>query len=78
MRESAMLKSRRYLTEGRLIVQSVDGERIRAVCRGDGNIYRLGHDPGVGWRCTCLCRTPFCSHLRALRSVVELEPPGPA
>ena len=76
--ESAAVKSGRYLVEGRLVVQSVDGKRIRALCRGDGNIYRLGHEPGIGWRCTCPCRTPNCSHLRALRSVVALEPPGPA
>lgn len=73
-RESAALKARRYLTEGRLLVLRVDGPIIRAACRGDGQVYRLGHDPRHGWRCDCPARTRDCAHLLALRLVCAVAP----
>jgi hypothetical protein len=69
MRENAALKGRRLVSEGRLLVEVVDGQRIRATCRGDsGEVYRLGHDPATSWRCSCPARTR-CSHLTALMLV---------
>jgi len=72
MAESAALKSKRLLIEGRLIVERIerlkDGEPyIVASCRGDsGEVYQLGYDPHRGeWRCTCEARG-VCSHLKAL------------
>lgn len=69
-RENASAKGRRLLAEGRLLIEVVDGQKIRASCRGDsGEVYRLGHDPAAGWRCGCPARTR-CSHLVGLMLVV--------
>lgn len=69
MRESASTKARRYLTEGRLIVRHVEGSNVRAVCRGDGTLYRLGFSAEHGWACDCPARRR-CAHLMALGLVV--------
>jgi uncharacterized Zn finger protein len=64
-RESAEVKGRRLLTEGRLIVHRADQRVIAATCRGDGGeVYRLGYEPG-GWACECPA-FGRCSHLVAL------------
>ena len=68
-RESIAEKAARYLAEGRLIVTRVDGDLVAAACRGDGEVYRLGHDPGRGWHCSCPARGDRCCHLAALRLV---------
>ena len=75
MRESAEAKSRRYLCEGRLVVEQVQPGMVRATCRGDGHRWHQAFDAGQ-WSCTCPCRTDQCSHLKALRAViaVDLEP----
>jgi uncharacterized Zn finger protein len=71
MRENVEAKARRYLVEGRLVVAVVDGRRIVASCRGDGDVHRLGYDPARHeWRCTCPARGS-CSHLVALRLVTR-------
>jgi hypothetical protein len=66
-RENAEAKGRRYLAEGRLLVEHVDARTIRASCRGGGTTYALGHD-GAAWYCDCpaLGRS---SHLVALQLV---------
>lgn len=72
--ENAEQKARRYLTEGRLVVQRVDPESgyVIASCAGEEGDYRLGHDPGKNeWRCTCPAPGKRCSHLIALRLVVR-------
>jgi hypothetical protein len=70
-RESAKSKSRRYIVEGRLRIDRVDGRTVHASCFGDGTIYTLGHDPVLpdGWHCDCPSRTLNCAHLLALRLV---------
>ena len=68
-RETATNKARRYLGEGRLLVYAVSGDFVSATCRGDGEIHRLGHDPGRGWFCSYAARTDQCAHLTALRLV---------
>ena len=75
MREKAATKGRRYLAEGRLIVDAVNGQQITARCRGAGVTYRLGHDRLLGWSCTCPARTE-CAHLVALRLVVDVVADG--
>jgi hypothetical protein len=57
-REGVEQKSRRYLTEGRLTVDRVDGRGVRARCRGGGAMYSLGFD-AVG----------RCAHLVALELI---------
>lgn len=72
-REDAATKGRRYLTEGRLTVHTVTDDLIGASCRGDSAVvYRIVWDPG-GWSCTCPARTPWCSHVRALKLVVLVD-----
>jgi uncharacterized Zn finger protein len=68
-RETALAKAERYLAEGRLIVTEVNGDHVTAVCRGNGQVYRLDHTPGRGWHCSCPVRTDRCAHLAALRLV---------
>jgi hypothetical protein len=67
-REPIAAKASRYLAEGRLTVTSVNGDRVTAWCRGDGEVYELGHDLARGWYCGCPARRD-CAHLAALRLV---------
>jgi len=70
MREDAAAKGRRLLTEGRLVVERVDGRRIEATCRGDtAAVYRLGFGREAEWWCECPA-LGRCSHLVALQLVV--------
>jgi hypothetical protein len=71
VRESALVKARRYVGEGRLIVRSVTAESARAECRGDGAVYQLGFDGGR-WFCNCPA-FGRCSHQRALGLVTSFE-----
>ncbi len=68
MRESVEVKGRRYLTEGRLRIRSVQGDEVQAIARGNGHLYRLGHDER-GYFCDCPARSR-CAHLVALQLVV--------
>ncbi len=70
------MKGRRYLGEGRLVVEYVAGGVVRARCRGGGAEYRLGRD-ARGWWCSCPTRGR-CAHQVALQLVTapaEPEPP---
>lgn len=75
MRESSHDKALRYLTEGRLIVTSVDRDRVASTCRGDGTVHLQAYSAGV-WRCTCPVASDQCAHLRALRHVVAVDLEG--
>jgi uncharacterized Zn finger protein len=77
-RESAAVKGRRLLAEGRLAVL-VAGDPARpglivAECKGDsGAVYSLGYDPRSDrWGCTCPA-LGRCSHLVALMLVTRRE-----
>jgi hypothetical protein len=72
MRETATSKARRYLTEGRLIIEHINPGEVTATCRGDGTLHRLGWRPSTGWWCTCEARGR-CSHLLALGSVTAVD-----
>lgn len=71
-RESAESKGRRYLIEGRLVIEAVDHRRVVASVRGSGEIYATGYSPG-GWFCSCPAQGR-CSHLVALQ-LVTVAPP---
>lgn len=75
MTETAAVKARRLLQEGRLMIERIDPDSgfVKAQCRGDsGTVYNLGRDPRNGqWRCTCQAHGN-CSHLLALKLVVAL------
>jgi hypothetical protein len=62
VRENAREKDKRYVGEGRLLVEH--GDTIRARCRGGGKVYELGLERGE-WFCDCPALTT-CSHLHAL------------
>ncbi len=72
MRENAAVKAKRYLVEGRLVIERVDHFGIAATCRGDGALHRCGWRPARGWACTCPARGR-CAHLLALGSVVAVD-----
>jgi hypothetical protein len=78
-RETVEAKAHRYLAEGRLVVTKVDADLVTAYCRGQGELYQLGHDPGRGWWCNCPVRTDRCAHLIALQTVtIRRAPAAPA
>lgn len=66
-RETVDAKARRYLIEGRLVVEYAHGVHVRAQCRGQGARYLVVHDPG-GWFCSCPARSR-CAHLVAVQLV---------
>jgi uncharacterized Zn finger protein len=73
-RETVADKANRYLCESRVTVVSVDGDTVRATCRGSGELYELGHAPGRGWWCSCPAKSARCAHLIALQSVTVRRP----
>jgi hypothetical protein len=75
-RETIADKARRYLCEGRIVVTAVDGDHVTAACRGNGEVYQLGHEPGRGWHCSCPVRTDRCAHLQALQLVAVRRQPA--
>ena len=70
-RESADVKGRRYLTEGRVVVDVVGTGHLAATVRGDGVLHRVSFGRG-GWYCTCPAKAN-CSHLIAVRLVTAPE-----
>jgi uncharacterized Zn finger protein len=68
--ETAQERGQRYLSEGRLTLQLVEGATIQATCLGHRRIYRLGHDPEHGWWCSCGPEDP-CAHVIALQLVTR-------
>lgn len=76
-REDAATKGRRYVSEGRLVVDLVHDDIVHATCRGSGAVYTLGHDARAGgWWCDCQAKTT-CSHLHALMLVTVRRAGGP-
>lgn len=75
MREAVEAKGRRYLLEGRLIVDHVDARGARARCRGGGAVYDLTVAGGT-WSCSCAARGR-CSHLAALALVIAVRLTAP-
>lgn len=66
-------KAREYLAAGRLTVTYATLQQVAASCAGSApEPYELSWTAWNGWRCTCPTRGPGCSHLAALRLVVEL------
>jgi uncharacterized Zn finger protein len=72
MRENRATKARRLLTEGRVVVDRVDGRNVRAFVRGDsGEFYEVTHER-ASWVCDCIHPGGSCSHIEALRLVVSI------
>lgn len=57
MPETVEQKARRYLAEGRLVVERVVDGEVRARCRGGGAEYELGLDADE-WSCSCADAAP--------------------
>lgn len=66
-RENVQAKGRRLLTEGRVVVKTVNAQQITASVRGSGAIHQTGYDRGT-WYCTCPAKG-LCSHLVAVQLV---------
>ena len=71
-REAARDKGTRYLTEGRLILILVEGDRVLATCRGEGALYRLGYAGGRWW-CACPAKSENCAHVFAAKRCVAVD-----
>lgn len=75
-RENAEDKGRRYLLDGRLVVQVVARPgHFSATVRGNGEIYLVTYGRG-GWHCTCPARS-LCCHLVAAHRIAAPTPAGP-
>lgn len=74
MRENAAAKARRYLTEGRVVVEIAARAGVLALVRGDGAHHRVSHTPSQGWACTCPARGR-CAHLLAVGLIVSRQGP---
>jgi len=73
-KETVYEKSFRLLKESRLTVERVDddGGWVVARCQGDTGSYALGFDPITkSFRCTCPNVKGDCSHIYALRLIVD-------
>jgi uncharacterized Zn finger protein len=67
-------KAARYAAEGRLTVTRLDGDELTATCLGgNGAVYDLGHNPRLGWWCSCPAWSECC-HLVALQLVAVRRP----
>jgi uncharacterized Zn finger protein len=66
-RENAEDKGRRYLLDGRLVVELAQPGYFRATVRGGGQIYCVTFGRG-GWHCTCPARS-LCCHLVAAHRI---------
>ena len=75
MRETIATKGSRDLSEGRLIICSVDeyAGTLHADGRDNGAVYAFGRDES-GWFCNRRARGD-CARFAALRLVVAVEPP---
>jgi uncharacterized Zn finger protein len=71
IRENAEVKGRRYLVEGRLVLDRVSDRVVHARVRGDGAVWDVTFQNGR-WVCTCPARSK-CSHLIATGLVVAPE-----
>jgi hypothetical protein len=72
-RETVALKAARLLLSGRVAVLLVHRGRVMAQVRGDsGASYHCGRDPRRGWWCHCPAKGDKCSHVAALKLVVDL------
>ena len=73
MRESAEVKGRRYLTEGRLTLRHVGPDGVAAIVRGDGAWHRAGYAEGR-WYCSCPAISTNCwRRRRGVRYSVRLD-----
>lgn len=64
LRENVEAKGRRYLVEGRCLVEQVTGSDVVATVRGDGAVHTVRHQRG-GWSCDCPAHGR-CAHLIAV------------
>jgi hypothetical protein len=71
-RESATVKAARLLVQGRVRVSLVRAGRCWATVNGDTGTHAVGCSRGR-WHCTCEAYGARCSHILAVRSIVDLE-----
>jgi hypothetical protein len=69
MRESAAVKARRLLVEGRVVITRVAGLDVDALVRGDtAGFHAVAHRRGL-WICDCAAVGRSCSHIQAVQLV---------
>jgi hypothetical protein len=67
-RESAEVKARRILGEGRVVLVEVRKSVVWAKVRGSGAVHDTGFAAGA-WTCSCPNHYGTCSHIKALKLV---------
>jgi hypothetical protein len=78
-RESLQEKALRLISDGRLVVTLVDGERVEARVCGTDREHIVTYERG-GWRCSCEAArfNQRCSHLAAAQLVCRRPERRPA
>jgi hypothetical protein len=73
---ATIAKATRYLLDGRLTVDAIDGDLVSATCQGDSGRWKLGYNPALNqWHCSCPA-LKLCSHVAALQTVSRGTPLG--
>jgi hypothetical protein len=73
-RETIAEKAVRLIAERRLAILLVGRGVVMARVRGDSGVtYHVGREPRRGWWCGCESRGDKCSHIAALRLVIDLD-----
>jgi uncharacterized Zn finger protein len=74
--ETARFKARRYLLEGRVVIDHAAPGLVEAVVRGDGALHQVTYRNSA-WQCTCPRDDDpaRCSHVLALTLVTAPHRP---
>lgn len=70
-RETIEQKAARYVVAGRLMIDRVDEQGVRARVRGSGEVYDVVFADGA-WSCSCPARVARCAHVAAAQLVVAI------
>lgn len=73
--EPARHKARRYVVEGRVVIDEAGVGHVLATVRGEGALHHVRYRDGA-WSCTCPAPAPAsCSHLQAVSLVTAPRRP---
>lgn len=66
-------KARALLVAGAVTIEHVDELDVRATVAGYSGRYLVTRTLGAGWWCSCPARPSACSHVSAVRRVIEAD-----
>ena len=76
-RETAAMKARRLLVQGRVRAIEINEEDGIVVCevRSDSSrTYSVSFDTSDGWVCDCAAYVRRCAHVQAVQLITVMEP----